>query len=370
VVSDTVPRSLIEFGAQLERAIDRDRRRPDAGPPASPDRHRNRRRSRRRPVLIGVLGAGGTAAVVVSVLMTTGAGSGRSAWTRHVLRAAAIALPAADPHTIVHVSITQTMTPQARRNSGDPAAELTAQGWFQQGGARRAVTEEARPGQGAIWQAGGRIYDTATRRVYELRPLPDGPAHPSLTRRRDGTYRLVVRGPHGPVRQTVTAAEARALRAGTDEVSWAETWNGHRARLAPLVGPSRRTIAADSRRQPDQVSLAFSAQLHRLLQSGRARVSGHRTVEGRPAIAISLAGADGKPWEVYYVDPATYRPLAFDLYGFGSLADRTRVIFHAYERLPTRGHTRLLRLPAPPGTPIERDATAYFRHLPPALFIW
>jgi hypothetical protein len=363
VVNDTLPLSLTEFGDQLERAIDLEleTRSQEPAPRRRPPR-------RRRAVLSAIAGCV-IAAVTAAVILLTSAGSDRAAWSQHILRAAAFALPAPNPHTIIHVSVTQTMTPSAQRGSGNPAAQLTAEGWFQQGGARRSVTEQTEPGRGTIWQAGGRLYDTATHRVYLPPALPNGHPHYTLSKQVDGSYTLRVDGPDGLIEQTTTAAEADALRSGTDQISWAETWNGHRARLQPLIGPSSKSIRADETQQPDQVSLTFSAQLHRLLQSGRAQVTGHSTIDGRAAIKIALPGTDG-PWMVYYVDPDTYRPIEFDLYGAGKLTNRTRVIFHAYNRLPLEGNTKLLRLPVPPGTPVEHNPTQYFQRTPPPLFIW
>ena len=68
------------------------------------------------------------------VLVATGGSSGTSALDQHILRAAAIALPKPAPNTIVHISATQTMTPNARHHDALLVPILNAEGWFQQGG--------------------------------------------------------------------------------------------------------------------------------------------------------------------------------------------------------------------------------------------
>lgn len=63
-----------------------------------------------------------------------------------------------------------------------------------------------------------------------------------------------------------------------------------------------------------------------------------------------------------------YRPIEYDTYGFGNPNDVTRLVFHAYQLLPIKGNARLLRLPTAPGTIVDRNATAYFQHMPAPLF--
>jgi hypothetical protein len=114
----------------------------------------------------------------VAVIVAAGGGSADSAWDQRVLRAAEIALPKPAPDTIVHVSVTQTMTPSARGNSALLVPTVDAEGWFQQGTPYHAVTREQVPGQTPTWQTGSRVYDPATKRVYVDPPLPSSP--PSL----------------------------------------------------------------------------------------------------------------------------------------------------------------------------------------------
>jgi hypothetical protein len=364
VVNDTLPPSLTRFGSELERAITRQLTTPEPTPP------RRHRPSRRRRVLIGAgvgcVVAGGAAAAVVA----TSGGSSGSAWTQHVLRAAEIALPKPAPNTILHVSVTQTMTPAARRGTISSAVpSVNADGWFQQGGQWRQVTRETVPGDAPVWQSDTAVYDPAAHQLYLDPPLPNG--HPRYTLVKTGTggsYTLRIATAHGTVRQTVSSAEAHALRTGDDVISWSETWNGHTAALQPGVGPSARSLDKIQAQQPDGVSLSFPAQLHQALQSGRAQVAGRVTIDGRTAIKIEIVGEDHKRWLTYYVDPATYAPIELDTYGFGSSDDVTRLVFHTYQQLPLKGHASLLRLHPTTGTSIDHSATGYFEHLPAPLF--
>ncbi len=356
-MNDTLPNSLTRFGDELKSAIIRELE--TAEPPPQ---------LRRRPrILIGAVA--GCAAGAVVVVVATGSGSGHSVSDAHVLRAAAIALPKPAPNTIVHVSVTQTMTPAARRDTVPSAAPtVNAEGWFQQGGQYQSVTRETLPDGTPIWQSDSQIYDPASKRSYVMPSPPGGHPRYTLVKTKDGSYSLRVASPDGPVQQTVSPAVAQALRTGADQISWSETWNGRTAAVQPLVMPTARSLTASIASQPNDTSLSFAAQLHQLLQSGRARVAGRVTVDDRSAIKIEIPGALGKLWRTYYVDPTTYRPVEYDVYGFGNPHDLTRLVFHAYQVLPVKGNARLLRLPTAAGTIVEHNATAYFQHLPAPLF--
>jgi hypothetical protein len=370
MVDDTLPTRLTQFGDELERAITRELATPTPTPPL---RHRP---SRRRRMLVGAA-AGCTAAGAVAAgitILATGSGGSQSAWAQHVLRAAEVALPKPAPNTIVHVSVTQTMTPAARRGTANAVPTVNAEGWFEQGAPWRQVTGETVPGGATVWQTDSSqtnpsVYDSAGHRMYVMPPLPSGNPHYTVAKSgKDGSFALRIDTSHGPVQQTIPASEARALRTGADQISWSEEWHGRQATLLPMVGPGIRSLKATMADQPNDTSLSFPAQLHRLLQSGHARVAGRVTVEGRAAIKIAILGADGKLWMTYYVDPTTYRPIELDRYGFDSPQDVTRLVFHTYQQLPITGNARLLRLPAAAGATIDRSATDYFRHTPATLF--
>jgi hypothetical protein len=361
VVNDTLPNSLTGFGDELRRAITRELEAPEWTPPL------HQRPQRRLRILVGAVA--GCAVAAAAVVVATGAGSGSSFSDAQVLRAAAIALPKPAPNTIVHVSVTQTMTPAARRDTVSTAAPtVNAEGWFQQGGQYRSVTRETLPEGTPIWESDTEIYEPASKRSYVMPSLPGGHPRYTLAKTDGGSYSLRIVSPDGPVEQTVSAAEAQALRTGVDQISWSETWNGRTAALQPLVMPTARSLKASTASQPNDTSLSFAAQLHQLLQSGRARVAGRVTVDDRSAIKIEIPGAHGKLWMTYYVDPTTYRPIEYDTYGFGNPQDVTRLVFHAYQLLPVKGNARLLRLPTAAGTTVDRNATAYFQHMPAPLF--
>ena len=362
-MNGSLPESLIEFKDELQRGITRELTTPAATLPAP---RRTRRRGR---IAVGAIAGGAVAAALAAVLVAAGGGAGGRVSAAQILRAAAIALPKPAPRTIVHISVTQALTPGARRNTGNTAAaSANAEGWFQQGGEYRSVTRVTLPGGTPIWESDGRVYDAATRRLYVLPPLPSGHPRYTLTRITAGSYSLRVLGPDGPIHQTVSAATARGLRSGADQVDWAEAWNGHTARLLPLISPTARSMRSSVSDQPNDTSLTFAAQLHQLLESGRARVAGHVTIDSRAAIKIQIPGADGRLWMTYYVDPQSYRPIEYDIYGFGNPRDQTRLIFHAYQVLPQKGNVRLLRLRTRKGTTVDRNPTSYFLHSPAPVF--
>jgi hypothetical protein len=360
VVNDILPTRLTQFGDELERGIARELSTKQPTPPP------RERRSRRRRILIGaaaacvLAGAAATVSVVVS-----GAGSGNSAFDQHVLRAAAIALPNPSPNTILHVSVTQTTTPGARGNSAHLVPTLNAKGWFQQGPPYRSVTREQVPGQPPIWQTSSRVYDPAIKRAYAVPLLPNRPRF-TLTNGPDGMDTLQVATAYGAVRQTVSRAQARALRAGTDGILLIGSWNGHTFSVSASV-TLKTQATGSSVSAPTSTSLTFPARLHRLLQSGNARVAGRVTVDGRAAIKIAISGVSGYQRLTYYIDPTTYRPIELDSYGFSD-ADVTRLVFHVYQQLATKGNARLLRLHTTAGTIVDHNPAGFYQHLPPLLF--
>ena len=256
-----------ELGDRLQAAI------------TDPSRASRPRRGRRRPprrwrLLVGV--AAGCAVIAaaaagVAVLANDGSSS-NSAWNRHVLRAADIALPKPAPNTIVHVSVTQTMTPSARGNSAHLVPTLDAEGWFQQGTPYRSLTREQVPGQTATWQTSSRLYDPVTKRVYVDPQFPS--SHPRFTLTKTGRHGIVtlrIATSYGPVRQTVTIAQARALRTGADLIQWVAGLNAsHKFFLSAGLVPKAQASNVGSAGPPSSTSLTFPARLHRLLQSGNA----------------------------------------------------------------------------------------------------
>jgi hypothetical protein len=261
------------------------------------------------------------------------------------------------------------MTPGARGNSARLVPTVNAEGWFQQGPPYRSVTREQVPGQTPTWQTSSRVYDPATQRVYVQPPLPG--SHPRFTLTKDGRNGVItlrITTSYGPVRQPVTAAQARALRTGTDGILWVAGLNAsHRFFLDAAVVPPAQS-SQTMLEQPNSLSLIFPAQLHRLLQSGHARVAGRVTVDGRTAIKIAISGVPGYRKMTYYVDPTTYRPIELDNYG-SSPKDLTRLVFHNYQQLPIKGNARLLGLNSSAGTSVDHNPASFYQHIPP-LLLW
>jgi hypothetical protein len=361
---DRFERSLVDASDRLSERTVHELLAPGTSPPP------RRRWSSRRRMLIGAAASFAVAGAAAGVvLVVSGGGSTDSTWDQHVLRAAEIALPTPAPNTIVHISATQTMTPSARGDSNLLVPTLDAEGWFQQGAPYRSLTREQVPGQTPTWQTGSRIYDPATRRVYVHPPFPS--SHPRFTQTKTSqgdTVTLQIATAYGPVRATATAAQIRALHTGADLIEWSESWNGHRLGLGATVIPSAPSSMTSLDQQPSSQSLSFPAQLHRLLQSGHARVAGRVTVDGRRAITIAISGVPGYQRSTYYVDPTTYKPIELDNYGVHP-NDLTRLVFHTDQQLPLKDNTQLLRLHTPAGTTVDHNPGGYYGHIPP-LVIW
>jgi len=98
----------------------------------------------------------------------------------------------------------------------------------------------------------------------------------------------------------------------------------------------------------------FRDEVLALLRSGRVRVVGHVTVDGRDA--IRLESLDGR--KVYVVDAATYDPIQWKTTGDGG---SVTLDFPVYEELPVDPQSQqLLRLrDQHPGAQVVRDGKAY-----------
>jgi hypothetical protein len=98
----------------------------------------------------------------------------------------------------------------------------------------------------------------------------------------------------------------------------------------------------------------FRSDILALLRSGRVRVTGHVTVDGRDA--IRLESLDGK--KVYLVDAATYDPIEWTTTGNGG---GVTLRFPVYEQLPVDAESlKLLDLQDQhPDAQVVRGADAY-----------
>jgi hypothetical protein len=138
------------------------------------------------------------------------------------------------------------------------------------------------------------------------------------------------------------------------EVQQAGRQRCHESRADPQVEPPKNSGSSDgSGPSPDPGSPAFRNQILALLNSGGARVDGHKTIDGRETIEIS--SADGHT--TYYVDPDSYDPVELDTRGTGG---GVALRFRTYESLPSEGNTGLLDLRAQhPDAAVDRSAADY-----------
>ncbi len=355
-MSSELPASLTRFGSELEHAIGRE---------LAAEAEAATRRRRRLAVRSGLVLA--TAAVaVVAIVSSLASTATEPAWAQQVIqRAADVLTSARSPQTILHVVATQTKSPRALKD-GPSVAFLSEEGWLQQGPPwhRRVILH---PAGGPVLEQGsdGQTYNMTSNELYPGPQLqiPNGKPHYTLIPTgHAGSYRFRVKLPHGGVyTQTFDASTVKALRDGSQTVSWAITWNGRVQQLQPLVAPSRQQMQVLSSQQPDASSLTFAAQLHGLLSSGHARVTRATTADGKPAIEIASVHPQSGPRTTYYVNPTTYAPIELDSYGYESPKDVTRVHFSVYQTLPLAGHRGLLRFTTPPNSRIDRTPADYYR---------
>jgi hypothetical protein len=364
MVNDTLPPNLKRFGAELERAIARELTSPAPTPTA--DLRSRRRLTATAIAAVGCAFAGGAVYAVVS---STGASTHQSRWAQMVLhRVAAVAVPTS-PDTILHVAGSETLSPAAQRDSATHVAALTAEQWSQQGPPWRSLMVLHDAGGPVVREStDGRIYDTQNHVLYAPPHLPSG--HPRYTIKPGagaGTYTIRFATEHGPVSQSISTSDIRALRNGGEQTSWAETWNGHQANLVPMIVPTSGQAAKLSAQQPSGASSSFATELRGLLKSGHARVVRTTTDDGSPAIEISSVHPQSGPQTTYYVDPHTYTPIEVDTYGWHNPADVTRIHFRTYQLLPLKGNEHLVQFSVPRSARIDRNPADAFRHmgLPP-----
>jgi hypothetical protein len=351
-VNTELPTSLTRFGEALDRAIAREL----AAAPAvtEPVMRRRLRLAARSGVALATL-----ALLAVAVVSSLGSPATPSAWARQVVeRAAAVLAPARSPRTILHLVATQTLSPLARKATAGVPASLSEEAWIQQGApwAERVLIHT--PG-GPVFEksATGQIYNTSSHELYRLAPIPSGePRYTLAAGTKPSTYLLRVKARHGLSTSTITSAEAKLLRNGTDKVTWSETWDGHVQRLEPLVLPAHMGAST----QPNPSSVRFGTQVRALLTSGHARVSRATTADGRPAIEIDSVHPLQGPRTIYYVNPTTYAPIELDTFGFDSPKDVTRIRFSVYQAASLAGHRHLLRFSVPRDARLDRSPADFW----------
>jgi hypothetical protein len=339
----TVPASLISYRQRLEDAIRHDL---------------STRRARRRRTAVRFALAGAAASALALGLVS--AVSNHAPWAvgpasaESVVRHAAAAL-GGTPGTILHVDMTGTQwDPESTITWRDESWQLESAPYGRRQIETGADGSTVESGSGP---EGDQVYDPATGTIYiDPRPANQAPPKPHLKRGpRPGTYTLRL----GNVRPLVISArQAEALRKGTLRIAWRiRKQHGKVGASLALIRASSLPAAPDSSddsgSRADPWSPAFRDQILALLNSGGARVDGHRTIDGRDTIEIS--SADGHT--TYYVDPDSYNPVELDTTGTGG---GVALRFHTYEALPAEGNGSLLDLEAQhPNVTVDRDASDY-----------
>lgn len=332
--------------------------RPVGSRPSSDLRSRPRRRRGRTRWL---LAPGLAGAVVVVVVVASGAHS-HGAWSRTVIRrAAAFVAPPADAHVIVHIEATITRTPLERSYEGldRDVASITEDAWFVGG---RTPTERAilRPAGGDTYITLNdfRLYDATQHLEIREPTVPSGPLRYRVTPERNTIRVQLAEGKQTTLR--VSPSELDALRTGQDAVEETPEWNGSVLTHSIIVTPRRVTVQRPTTPPPDPTSTGFAAELRVLLNSGTAEVQRTTVQDGRPALQIYTPRPQGSSPVTYYVDPTTYAPIELVVHNDLSRLANTVIRFHAYERLPLAGHRNLLRFTPPVGGRTTHAAAAFF----------
>jgi outer membrane lipoprotein-sorting protein len=309
---NALPSTLDRFGAQLEDAV-----RHDLG-----TRRRRRRMSRGAVVLAAV------AATALGFLSVFGSGG------PSVVDRAAAALRSSDD-SILHYSF------DATQQNGDG----TVATWHQE-----------------TWQL---LVPPYTRR--QIAVVADAPRAESVSRGKlnelydansDTIYIATnqqLRAARMPKIEIVSKSKLEQLT-GSSRVDAAYLVGGAAGAVKVIATEQgakrlRQQIARERAQESTGVLPAeFRAEILALLRSGRVRVTGHVTVDGRDA--IRLESLDGK--KVYVVDASTYDPLEWTT---GSVTLR----FPVYEELPVGTDSmQLLSLEDQhPNAQVVHGATAY-----------
>jgi hypothetical protein len=340
---------------------------------ARTDGHASTHNRRTAVVRITAVGAA-VAAASAAAFALSGGGRGTvtpasAAVIRHAL--AALDQPAG---TILHVDMTGT------QDNGDGTTITWRDRSWQENDPpydRRQV--ETTP-EGTTTESGNvgqseQVYDPATNTIYmstaasssatvSKQPrfrLSAGP-RPGAYLLRLRVYRVLVK--HGGAARimatheslVVTAAQARALKDGTDVVRWrrrpSRTGHKHPRFVPTIVSAPRAPKPAATSAEPD--SPAFADQIRALLRSGGARLVGHATIDGRDTLEIR--SRDGHT--TYYVDPTTYAPVELDTTGTDG---GTSLYFTTYELLPANdANDALLSLTAQhPSATVDQNQADY-----------
>jgi outer membrane lipoprotein-sorting protein len=313
-----LPPSLDRFGPELENAVRRDL-----------GTRRRRRRTVRAAAVLAVV-----AAAALGLLSALGTGG------PSIVQRAAAALQSSDD-TILHYRF------DATQRNGDGTVVTWKQETWQLRVApytRRQIAVDGSDGiraESVSSDGTNELYDSRTGTIYvatdqqlfaarmpEITIVSKSKLMKLTHSSRAGVAYLVGKG--GTPRPTVIATRQGAERL--------------RQQLA------RQRQQESSSALPEE----FRANNLALLDSGRVRVAGHVTVDGRDA--IRLESLDGK--KIYIVDASTYAPVEWTTSGNGG---SVTLRFDVYEELPVDGDSMaLLDLEAQhPDARVVRDVQAY-----------
>jgi len=314
-----LPPTLDRFGAELEIAVRR-----DLG---------TRRRRRRLLRAAGLSAAAAAAALGILAVLPAGGGS--------VVERAAAAL-AASEDTILHVQLRGE-----QRNPDGSVVGWRSESWqLRTAPFTRRQIEVGPEGLRAETLTRGdttELYDARTNTIYvaSRQELAATQRWPEIKIVSAARLRKLVSDPR--------AATAWVIAKGGKGYTVVATKEGaERLREQRARSGQEPTVAGESFEEP------FRAEILALLESGRARETGHVEVGGRDAIRIEAL--DGR--QVYHVDATTYAPIEWTTSGNGG---GVTLRFPVYEELPVNAESLdLLDLEAQhPGARVVRDPAAY-----------
>jgi outer membrane lipoprotein-sorting protein len=312
-----LPPSLDRFGGELENAVGRDLR---------------RRRTRR-------LAVRGTAVLAVAAAAALGLLSGFTGGGPSVVQRAAAALEAPDAG-ILHYRM------DAEQRNGDGTSVTWQSETWQLRMApftRRQIEVAGSDGIRAESVTQGdtnELYDARTGTIYSATSA-------QLRAARMPRIEIVSKAKLERLTGSTHASAAYVMRNGAGAIKVIATKEGAK-RLAQKMARPRAQESAGL------IPAEFRSEIVSLLHSGRVRVTGHVTVDGRDA--IRLESLDGR--KVYVVDAATYDPIEWTTTGNGG---GVTLRFPVYEQLPVDTDSlKLLDLEDQhPGAQVVRGADAY-----------
>ena len=309
-----LPRSLDRFGEELESAVRRDLR-----------ARRTRRRAIRSAAVLAVAAA--TVLGLLSALPTGGPS---------VVEKAAAALAPDD--SILHFRL------KAVQHNGDgTTATWQSETWqlLVEPYTRRQIEVDGTDGIRAESASSGdttELYDSRNDTIY----ITTGKA---LRAARTPTIQIVSKAQLQKLVHNPKVTAAYRIAPGTHRPVVVTTQEGAKRYREQIAREAANTDGA-----PED----FRSDILALLQSGKVRVVGHVSVDGRDA--IKLESSDGS--EVYIVDATTYDPIEWTATG---TSGGVTVTFPVYEKLPVDNRSMaLLSLQAQhPGAKVVGDMQAY-----------